>query len=91
MNASDIRRSFIDFFRDRGHHEVPSSSLLPLGDPTLLFTNAGMVQFKRVFQGRARCSTRRVHPDRRSNCGTASSRLPGAVSASHHACDGVSQ
>ena len=51
MNASDIRRSFIDFFRDRGHHEVPSSSLVPLGDPTLLFTNAGMVQFKRVFQG----------------------------------------
>ena len=51
MRSADIRRSFIDFFRDRGHREVPSSSLVPLGDPTLLFTNAGMVQFKRVFQG----------------------------------------
>jgi alanyl-tRNA synthetase len=51
MKAHDIRRSFIDFFRDRGHTHVPSSSLVPSGDPTLLFTNAGMVQFKRIFQG----------------------------------------
>ncbi len=51
MLASDIRRSFVDFFESKGHACVPSSSLVPLGDPTLLFTNAGMVQFKAVFQG----------------------------------------
>jgi alanyl-tRNA synthetase len=51
MRAKDIRRSFVDYFRDRGHAHVPSSSLVPHGDPTLLFTNAGMVQFKGVFQG----------------------------------------
>jgi alanyl-tRNA synthetase len=51
MRAHDIRESFIDYFQDRGHVPVPSSSLVPAGDPTLLFSNAGMVQFKRVFQG----------------------------------------
>ena len=51
MKSSDIRSSFIDFFAERGHARVASSSLVPAGDPTLLFTNAGMVQFKRVFQG----------------------------------------
>jgi alanyl-tRNA synthetase len=51
MTAAEIRRQFLAFFRARGHREVPSSSLVPADDPTLLFTNAGMVQFKRVFQG----------------------------------------
>ncbi len=51
MKAAEIRRSFIDYFRDRGHIHIASSSLVPAGDPTLLFTNAGMVQFKHVFQG----------------------------------------
>ena len=51
MKAAEIRRNFIDFFKARRHNEVPSSSLVPADDPTLLFTNAGMVQFKRVFQG----------------------------------------
>jgi len=53
MKSADIRRKFIDYFRapPRSHQEVPSSSLVPADDPTLLFTNAGMVQFKRVFQG----------------------------------------
>ncbi|HEV8356090.1 MAG TPA: alanine--tRNA ligase-related protein [Gemmatimonadales bacterium] len=51
MESSRIRRLFLDFFVARGHREVPSSPLAPRDDPTLLFTNAGMVQFKRTFQG----------------------------------------
>jgi len=51
MNSAEIRRKFLEFFKARGHQEVPSSPLVPADDPTLLFTNAGMVQFKRVFQG----------------------------------------
>src|SRR6266851_1830389 len=53
MKSSEIRRRFIDYFQasPRSHQEVPSGPLVPPDDPTLLFTNAGMVQFKRVFQG----------------------------------------
>ncbi|HTK80134.1 MAG TPA: alanine--tRNA ligase-related protein, partial [Rhizomicrobium sp.] len=52
MNTlSEIRASFVEFFRGRGHEIVPSSPLIPRNDPTLLFTNAGMVQFKNVFTG----------------------------------------
>ncbi|HEX4627429.1 MAG TPA: alanine--tRNA ligase, partial [Gemmatimonadales bacterium] len=51
MTAAEIRRKFIEFFKARNHLELPSSSLVPADDPTLLFTNAGMVQFKRLFQG----------------------------------------
>ncbi|HYL29023.1 MAG TPA: alanine--tRNA ligase [Gemmatimonadales bacterium] len=54
MRSAQIRRLFLDFFVARGHREVPSSSLEPKDDPTLLFTNAGMVQFKRVFLGQER-------------------------------------
>src|SRR3954469_10626858 len=52
MSAADVRRAFLEFFRDRGHTVVASSSLVPGNDPTLLFTNAGMVQFKDCFLGR---------------------------------------
>jgi alanyl-tRNA synthetase len=51
MNSSALRQSFIDFFKSKQHTHVPSASLVPADDPTLLFTNAGMVQFKQVFQG----------------------------------------
>ncbi len=51
MKTADIRSSFLDFFVRNGHELVPSSSLVPHNDPTLLFTNAGMVQFKDVFLG----------------------------------------
>ena len=51
LPASEIRRRFVDFFAERGHTVVPSSSLVPAGDPTLLFVNSGMVPFKDVFTG----------------------------------------
>lgn len=51
MKSSDIRQAFLQFFAERGHTVVPSSSLVPANDPTLLFTNAGMVQFKDTFLG----------------------------------------
>ncbi|MFH2038649.1 MAG: alanine--tRNA ligase [Chloroflexota bacterium] len=50
-NSAEIRRSFLEFFSEMGHIFVPSASLVPAGDATLLFTNAGMVQFKDVFLG----------------------------------------
>jgi len=53
MTASaELRQKFLDYFKENGHQVVPSSSLVPGNDPTLLFTNAGMVQFKDVFLGR---------------------------------------
>ncbi len=52
MTSAQLRTAFLEFFRERGHAIQPSSSLIPGNDPTLLFTNAGMVQFKDVFLGR---------------------------------------
>ena len=51
MNSNELRAKFLEFFRSKGHTIVPSSPLVPGNDPTLLFTNAGMVQFKDVFTG----------------------------------------
>ncbi|MYD76851.1 MAG: hypothetical protein F4244_09680, partial [Gammaproteobacteria bacterium] len=51
MKTTKIRNLFLDFFARNGHEIVPSSPLVPGNDPTLLFTNAGMVQFKDVFLG----------------------------------------
>src|ERR1700758_5136281 len=52
QTANDIRRTFLDFFAKHGHEVVSSSPLVPRNDPTLMFTNAGMVQFKNVFTGK---------------------------------------
>jgi alanyl-tRNA synthetase len=51
LPAAEIRRRFVEFFAERGHAIVPSASLVPAGDQTLLFTNSGMVQFKELFTG----------------------------------------
>ena len=60
MRSRDIRRSFLEYFQRQGHAIVPSSSLVPGDDPTLLFTNAGMNQFKDLFLGREKRSYTRA-------------------------------
>jgi len=60
QSAAEIREAFLAFFEEKGHRRVKSSSLVPANDPTLLFTNAGMVQFKDVFTGREKRDYRRA-------------------------------
>ncbi len=60
MKSSEVRDRFLRYFEERGHRRVPSSSLIPAEDPTLLFTNAGMNQFKDVFTGREKRDYRRA-------------------------------
>jgi alanyl-tRNA synthetase len=64
-SSAALRTSFLDYFAERGHQVVPSSPLVPADDPTLLFTNAGMVQFKDVFLGRERRSYSRAASSQR--------------------------
>jgi len=66
MKSSEIRTSFLEFFRSKGHTIVPSSSLVPANDPTLLFVNSGMVQFKDVFLGKEQRPYKRATTAQRS-------------------------
>ncbi len=66
MKSSEIRQKFLQFFQSKGHTIVPSSSLVPGNDPTLLFTNSGMVQFKDVFTGKENRSYTRATSSQRS-------------------------
>ena len=60
MNGDQIRQSFVEFFESKGHLHMPSASLIPAGDPTLLFTSAGMVPFKPFFMGEQTPPSRRL-------------------------------
>jgi alanyl-tRNA synthetase len=79
MNANELRSSFLKYFEQHGHRIVPSSPLVPGDDPTLLFTNAGMNQFKDVFLGR----------ERRDYSRAASSQKVMRVSGKHNDLDNV--
>src|ERR671924_614423 len=66
MKSAEIRKQFLDFFARNGHTVVASSPLVPANDPTLLFTNSGMVQFKDVFLGKDKRSYKRATTAQRS-------------------------
>ncbi|MCK4606175.1 MAG: hypothetical protein KAU35_02645, partial [candidate division Zixibacteria bacterium] len=60
MKTSQIRQSFIDYFARRDHRVIPSSPVIPYDDPTILFINAGMCQFKDLFTGRRKADYKRA-------------------------------
>ena len=64
-SSADLRQAFLDFFKEHDHEIVASSSLVPVNDPTLLFVNAGMVQFKDVFTGKEKCGYQRAASSQR--------------------------
>ena len=65
-SSDEIREAFLRFFESKGHLRVASSSLIPVGDPTLLLTNAGMVQFKPYFSGESEPPNRRLTSSQKS-------------------------
>src|SRR5499425_1150401 len=79
VTAKEVRQSFLDYFAARGHAVVASSSLVPADDPTLLFTNAGMNQFKDLFLGK----------EKRANSRATSSQKCMRVSGKHNDLDNV--
>ena len=84
---NDIRSTFLDYFAKHGHEVVASSPLVPRNDPTLMFTNAGMVQFKNVFTGAEKRAATRARRRRRNACGRAASTTTSTMSgytARHH-------
>ncbi len=66
MKSAEIRSSFLEFYKSKGHAIVASSSLVPAADPTLLFVNSGMVQFKDVFLGKEKRAYSRATTSQRS-------------------------
>ena len=84
-SVNEIRRAFLDFFKKQGHEVVPSSPLVPRNDPTLMFTNAGMVQFKNVFTGQETRALQHAPRPRRSACAPAASTTISTMSATPRA------
>ena len=60
MTSDEVREAFLNYFEGKGHLRMPSSSLIPIGDSTLLLTNAGMVQFKQYFAGETQPPSKRL-------------------------------
>jgi hypothetical protein len=85
MKSADIRQKFLDYFASKGHAIVASSPLVPGNDPTLLFTNAGMVQFKDVFLGHDKRPYKRAPPPRSAACAPAASTTTWRTSATRRA------
>ena len=69
MTVHEIRKQFFDFFASKGHQIVPSAPMVVKNDPTLMFTNAGMNQFKDFFLGNAVPKNRLVYPQQVAMCG----------------------